>query len=141
MKCYWFLKHYTIMMSWLVHKSLDFHLRSDLNIKCSTGSHYLPFLCLFWTYYIVWFSSISMTLNMPKYLYLIFTSIKHLDLSDFLDISISFFHSKHIKICSQSVLRSPDTHKDSPNWIGKRRGKEEIELFWGRKQRVKSGRE
>ena len=32
-------------------------------------------------------------------------------------------------ICSQSVLRSPDTHKDSPNWIGKRRGKEEIELF------------
>ena len=28
-----------------------------------------------------------------------------------------------------SVLRSPDTHKDSPNWIGKRRGKEEIELF------------
>ena len=32
-------------------------------------------------------------------------------------------------ICSQSVLRSPDTHKDSQNWIGKRRGKEEIELF------------
>ena len=31
--------------------------------------------------------------------------------------------------CSQSVLYSPDTHKDSPNWIGKRRGKEEIELF------------
>ena len=27
------------------------------------------------------------------------------------------------------VLRSPDTHKDSQNWIGKRRGKEEIELF------------
>ena len=39
-----------------------------------------------------------MTLNMPKYLYLIFTSIKHLDLSNFLDISILFFHSKHIKI-------------------------------------------
>ena len=32
-------------------------------------------------------------------------------------------------ICSQSVLRSPDTHKDSQNWIGKRRGKEEIEVF------------
>ena len=44
-------------------------------------------------------------------------------------------------ICSQSVLRSPDTHNDSPDWIGKRKGKEEIELFWGRKQRVKSGRE
>ena len=27
--------------------------------------------------------------------------------------------------CSQSVLHSPDTHKDSPSWIGKRRGKEE----------------
>ena len=26
-------------------------------------------------------------------------------------------------ICSQSVLRSPDTHKDSQNWIGKRRGR------------------
>ena len=32
-------------------------------------------------------------------------------------------------ICSQSVLRSPDTHKDSQNWIGKRRGKELIEVF------------
>ena len=32
-------------------------------------------------------------------------------------------------ICSQSVLRSPDTHKDSQNWIVKKRGKEEIELF------------
>ena len=32
-------------------------------------------------------------------------------------------------ICSQSVLRSPDTHKDSQSWIGKRRGKEEIEVF------------
>ena len=26
-------------------------------------------------------------------------------------------------VCSQSVLRSPDTHKDSQNWIGKRRGR------------------
>ena len=32
-------------------------------------------------------------------------------------------------ICSQSVLRNPDTHKDSQNWIGKKRGKEEIEVF------------
>ena len=32
-------------------------------------------------------------------------------------------------ICSQGVLRSLDTHKDSQNWIGKRRGKEEIEVF------------
>ena len=35
----------------------------------------------------------------------------------------------YVVICSQSVLHSPDTHKDSQNWIGKRRGKEEIELF------------
>ena len=32
-------------------------------------------------------------------------------------------------ICSQRVLHSPDTHKDSQNWIGKRRVKEEIEVF------------
>ena len=32
-------------------------------------------------------------------------------------------------ICSQSVLHNPDTHKDSQNWIGKRRGKDEIEVF------------
>ena len=32
-------------------------------------------------------------------------------------------------ICSQSVLHSPDTHKDPQNWIGKRRRKEEIEVF------------
>ena len=32
-------------------------------------------------------------------------------------------------ICSQSVLCSPYTHKDSQNWIGKRRGKDEIEVF------------
>ena len=32
-------------------------------------------------------------------------------------------------IHSQSVLHSPDTHKDPQNWIGKRRGKEEIEVF------------
>ena len=32
-------------------------------------------------------------------------------------------------VCSQSVLKIPDTHKDSHNWIGKRRGKDEIEVF------------
>ena len=32
-------------------------------------------------------------------------------------------------ICSQRVLHSPDTHQDSQNSIGKRRGKEEIEVF------------
>ena len=32
-------------------------------------------------------------------------------------------------VCSQSALCSPDTHKDSQNWIGKRRGKEEIAVF------------
>ena len=32
-------------------------------------------------------------------------------------------------VYSQSVLRSPDTHKDSQNWIGKGRGREEIEVF------------
>ena len=32
-------------------------------------------------------------------------------------------------VCSQSVLHSPETHKDLQNWIGKRRGKEEIEVF------------
>ena len=32
-------------------------------------------------------------------------------------------------LCSQSVLHSPDTHRDSQNWIGKRGGKEEIEVF------------
>ena len=32
-------------------------------------------------------------------------------------------------VCSQSVLCSPDIHKDSQNWNGKRRGKEQIEVF------------
>ena len=31
--------------------------------------------------------------------------------------------------CSQSVLHSPDTHKDSQNWIGKRRVRKGIEVF------------
>ena len=32
-------------------------------------------------------------------------------------------------LCSLSVLHSPDTHRDSQNWIGKRRGREEIEVI------------
>ena len=32
-------------------------------------------------------------------------------------------------VCSQGDLCSTDTHKDSQNWIGKRRGKYEIEVF------------
>ena len=32
-------------------------------------------------------------------------------------------------VCSQSVLHSPDTHRDSQNWIRKRREREEIEVF------------
>ena len=32
-------------------------------------------------------------------------------------------------VCSQSVLCSPNTHKDSQNSIGKRWRKEEIEVF------------
>ena len=32
-------------------------------------------------------------------------------------------------VCSQSILHSPDTHRDLQNWIGKRRGREEIEVF------------
>ena len=44
-------------------------------------------------------------------------------------------------LCSLSVLRSPDTHRESQNWIEERRGREEIEVIWGRKRRVKRGRE
>ena len=32
------------------------------------------------------------------------------------------------------------THRDSQNWIEKRRGREEIEVTWGRKRRVKRGK-
>ena len=32
-------------------------------------------------------------------------------------------------LCSHSALHSPDTHRDSQNWIGKRRGREEIEVI------------
>ena len=34
-----------------------------------------------------------------------------------------------------------NTHTDSENWIEKRRGWEEIEVIWGRKKKVKRGRE
>jgi len=34
-----------------------------------------------------------------------------------------------------------NTHRDSQSWVEKRRGKEEIEVTWGRKRRVKRGRE
>ena len=32
-------------------------------------------------------------------------------------------------LCSQSVLCSSDTHRDSQTWTGKRRGREEIEVI------------
>ena len=32
------------------------------------------------------------------------------------------------------------THRDSESWVEKRRGREEIEMTWGRKRRVKRGR-
>ena len=34
-----------------------------------------------------------------------------------------------------------NTHRDSQNWIEKRRGREEIEVIWGGKRRVKRERE
>ena len=34
----------------------------------------------------------------------------------------------HAVVCSQSVPRSPETNKDSQNWFGKIRGKEETEV-------------
>ena len=33
-----------------------------------------------------------------------------------------------------------NTYRDSQNWIEKRRGREEIEVIWGRKRRVKRGK-
>ena len=33
-----------------------------------------------------------------------------------------------------------NTHRDSQNWIEKRRRREVIEVTWGRKRRVKRGR-
>ena len=32
-----------------------------------------------------------------------------------------------------------NTHRDSQNWIEKKRGREEIEVIWGRKRRAKKG--
>ena len=34
-----------------------------------------------------------------------------------------------------------NTQRDSQKWIEKRRGREDIEVIWGRKRRVKKGRE
>ena len=51
------------------------------------------------------------------------------DRSTQLSVPKVFYVQIYTVICSQSVLCSPDTHKDSQNWIGKRRGKEEIEVF------------
>ena len=34
-----------------------------------------------------------------------------------------------------------NTHRDSQNWTEKRRGREEIEVIWGRKRRIKRVRE
>ena len=33
----------------------------------------------------------------------------------------------------------PRTHRDSPRWVEKRWGREEIEMTWGRKEKVKRG--
>ena len=33
------------------------------------------------------------------------------------------------------------THKEIQSWVGKRRGREEIEVIWWRKRRVQRGRE
>ena len=35
----------------------------------------------------------------------------------------------------------PGKHRDSQNWVEKRRGREEIEATWWRKRRVQRGRE
>ena len=34
----------------------------------------------------------------------------------------------------------PGTHRDSQSWVEKRKGREEIEVVWGRKRRVKRER-
>ena len=44
-------------------------------------------------------------------------------------------------ISSLSVLHSPEHTNDSPSWVEKRRGREEIEATWWRKRRVQRGRE
>ena len=36
---------------------------------------------------------------------------------------------RSMQLSVPSVLHSPDTHRDSQNWIGKRRGREEIEVI------------
>ena len=44
-------------------------------------------------------------------------------------------------ISSLSVLHHPEHTRDSQSWVGKRRGREEIEATWWRKKRVQSGRQ
>ena len=44
-------------------------------------------------------------------------------------------------LSSLSVLCSPEHPQDSQNWIEKTRGREEIEVIWRRKGRVKWGSE
>ena len=41
--------------------------------------------------------------------------------------------------CSLSVLPSPDTHRDSQNWVEKRRGREEVRGFLGKKKEGQRG--
>ena len=43
------------------------------------------------------------------------------------------------QFCVLSVLCIPDTHRDSQNWTGKRRGREETEVIWGEKGESKVG--
>ena len=51
------------------------------------------------------------------------------DRSTQLSVPKVFYVQIYTVICSQSVLCSPDTHKDSHSWVGKRMEKEEIEVF------------
>ena len=44
-------------------------------------------------------------------------------------------------ISSLSVLHSQNTQRGSQSWVEKRRGREEIEVIWWRKRRVKRERE
>ena len=44
-------------------------------------------------------------------------------------------------ISSLSVLHHLEHTGDSLSWVGKRRGREEIEVIWWRKRRVQRGRE
>ena len=43
--------------------------------------------------------------------------------------------------CSPQPQTHTEVHRGSQIWVGKRRGREEIEVTWGRKRSVKRGRE